>query len=245
MNQQVRPEPLAIGIVGGMSPQSTIAYYKRVVRRHFAEYKDHSYPRMVMASVSFQRYVDWQHAGEWERIAQGLGEEFRAVAAAGAAFAILATNTMHKVLPQVQSPIPVLHIVDAIASHARRGGISSVGLTGTGFTMSDGFYTAALEDRGLSVVLPTDSEKKRIHEIIYDELIRGEVRSESVTAFGEIRNRLLGRGAGAVLLGCTELAMLVEEGRADVIDSTRAHADAAWEIAVGKRTMPPGALTSS
>src|SRR3712207_3970265 len=105
-------ESRVIGIVGGMSPGSTVAYYPRIVRRHQAEIWDHSYPRICITSVSFQRYIEWQHQGEWDRIAEELLKEFRAVAKAGADFAILATNTMHKILPQIDSPIPVLSILD-------------------------------------------------------------------------------------------------------------------------------------
>lgn len=138
-------DSLTLGIVGGMSPESTVTYYQHIIRRQQAEFGDHNYPRIVISSVSFQRYIDWQHEELWERIADELAGEFRALAAAGADFAVLATNTMHKVLPQIDSSIPVLSILDAVADHARANKIKSVGLTGTRFTMSDGFYAQGLE----------------------------------------------------------------------------------------------------
>ena len=232
--------PLTIGIVGGMSPQSTITYYQQILRRHEATLDNHGYPRLVIASVSFQQYIDWQHAGAWEQVAAGLQREFEAVAAAGADFAVLATNTMHKVLPQISSPVPVLHILDAVAEHARAAGVRSVGLTGTGFNMGDGFYAAGLESRGLGVVLPTAGEQAVIHRIIYDELIRGEIVPASVAEFSAIGQGLVGRGADAVLLACTELELLTRPAPLPmpVLDTTQIHADTAWEIAMGRRPLP-------
>ncbi|MFQ5608552.1 MAG: aspartate/glutamate racemase family protein, partial [Candidatus Zixiibacteriota bacterium] len=143
--------PLPIGIVGGMSPESTVTYYQRIIRKHYEEFGDHTYPRIVLASVSFQEYIDWQHSGDWETIARGLQREFDSLAAAGARIAGLATNTMHKVLPQIDCPIRILSIMEAISNHARERGISRVAVTGTKFTMSDGFYASGLSERGLKV----------------------------------------------------------------------------------------------
>jgi len=231
--------PLTIGIVGGMSPESTVTYYQHIVRRQQAEFGDHNYPRIIIASVSFQKYIDWQHEGLWERIAAELTEEFRALPAAGADFAVLATNTMHKVLPQINSPIPVLSILDAVADYAKTNNIKRVGLTGTRFTMSDGFYPQGLENRDLSVVLPTAGEQETIHNIIYDELIFGRINPSSASKFIDIAENLLTRGAEKILLGCTELELLTRECSSLVIfiDSTKVHADTAWEISVGKKTL--------
>jgi aspartate racemase len=231
-------QPLVIGIVGGMSPESTITYYSHIVRRHRAELNNHGYPRIIIASVSFQHYIDWQHNGEWDRIARGLEQECRAVAEAGAEFALLATNTMHKVLPMIESPIPMLSILDAVGDHAAKEGVKRVGLTGTRFTMSDPFYAEGLQRRGLAVVLPAASEQDTIHRIIYDELISGQVNRASVEEFADIADNLSARGAEAILLGCTELELLTRDGsvRQRILDSTRIHADAAWEAA-----MKPGA----
>jgi aspartate racemase len=232
-------ERLTIGIIGGMSPESTAAYYRQIVRRHREEFRDHSYPRIVVISVSFQEYVDWQHAGDWDGIARGLEIELRSAAAAGADFALLATNTMHKVLPCVTSPIPVLSILDAVGAHAKKVGARCLGLTGTKFTMSDGFYAEGLESRGLTVVTPSAPEQEAIHSIIYNELISGEVNPSSARRFHETAQRLLARGADAVLLGCTELELLAGgyPDQARFLDSTRIHADASWEVATGKASL--------
>lgn len=230
-------QSLTIGIVGGMSPESTVSYYQHIVRRHQLDFHNHSYPRIVIASVSFQRYIEWQHEGAWDRIAKELESEFQAVAAAGADFAVLATNTMHKVLPQTSSPIPVLSIIDVVARYSKAKGIKRVGLTGTRFTMSDGFYAEGLEARGLKVLLPNKSGQEMIHNIIYNELIFGKVNSASAQKFDEAARDLLNRGADAVILGCTELALLMQEvpAHSEYIDSTQIHADAAWEVSIGRR----------
>jgi aspartate racemase len=229
-----------IGIVGGMSPESTVIYYQRIVRRHQSEFQEHNYPRIVIASVSFQKYIDCQHLEAWDEIARGLEKEFRAVAAAGADFAVLATNTMHKVLPSINSPIPVLNIMDVISSRAKEEGIRSVGLTGTKFTMSDGFYAQGLEKRGLRTFIPDPSQQELIHRIIYDELIFGKVEQLSAEKFADIAESLRVKGADAILLGCTELVLLTEENQRfsqiRTIDSTRLHAEAAWEMSVGRST---------
>lgn len=227
-------EPLSIGIIGGMSPESTVTYYQHIVRRHQVEFQDHSYPRIVISSVSFQKYIEWQHAEEWGQIARTLEFEFQSIAAAGADFALLATNTMHKVLPSIESPIPVLSVLDEVAGHAAQNGIKCLGLTGTKFTMSDGFYAAGLEKHGLCVLTPLPDEQEAIHRIIYNELISGKVTPSSLRRFDEIAQSLLERGADAVLLGCTELQMLMRDDSSGIrlIDSTKIHADAAWEVAL-------------
>lgn len=235
-------EPLSIGIVGGMSPESTVTYYQHIVRRHREEFHDHRYPRIVIASVSFQQYIEWQHQGDWGSISRGLEEEFQAVALAGAKFAILATNTMHKILPNIRCSIPILTVFDAVASQARERGFKKVGLTGTKFTMSDGFYKERLEQCGLSVCLPSQAEQEAIHNIIYSELIEGRVSPESVDTFARILDNFLSQGTEAVLLGCTELEMLTRNKNISMplLDSTQLHAEMAWRIAVHIEPLPSG-----
>ena len=234
--------PLTIGIIGGMSPESTATYYQHIVRRHENEFHDHSYPRIVIVSVSFQKYITWQHEGNWNQITRELGIEFQKLAAAGADFAILATNTMHKVLPAIRSPIPVLSILDAVTKYAQRTGIKSIGLTGTQFTMSDGFYAEGLERHGLSVLMPTPVQQEIIHRIIYGELIFGKINPDSIERFYQIAQDLSGKGADSILLACTELELLTRGGAAGIrfTDSTRIHADAAWETSIGRQPLTEG-----
>jgi len=222
--------PLTIGIVGGMSPESTLAYYRHIVRAHVQAHGDHGYPRIVIASVSFQKYIDWQHSGDWGAIARGIEGELRSLAAAGADFALVAANTMHKVLPEVASPVPLLHVLDAVAEEAARRGIRRLGLTGTAFTMGDGFYAAGLEARGLAVVLPEAGEQHTIHRMIYDELIAGRVELASRERFAAISRGLIERGAEAVLLACTELILVAPDVR--YLDTAEVHALAAWRRAL-------------
>ena len=227
-------QPLTIGIVGGMSPESTIAYYQHIVRKHQQEMNDHGYPRIVISSVSFEQYIQWQHAAAWDQIAFGLEGEFHSLARAGADFALLATNTMHKVLPVIDSPIPILSVLDAVTAHAQALGIQTVGLTGTKFTMNDGFYAQGLEDRGLTVILPSVDEQREIHRIIYEELIRGRVEASSIDNFMQIAKRLY-EHVDAVLLGCTELELLTRTTKQQMrmLDSTLIHANAAWKVSIG------------
>jgi aspartate racemase len=222
---------LTIGIVGGMSPESTLAYYRHIVHAHTAARGDHGYPRIVVASVSFQRYIDWQHAGRWDEIARGLEGEVRALAAAGADFALVAANTMHKVVPDMSLALPLLHVFDAVAGAAAARGLRRLGLTGTAFTMSDGFYARGLADRGLDVVLPDEDERREIHRMVYEELIFGRIEAASRARFGAISRRLVERGAEAVLLACTELILV----KPDVpwLDTAEIHALAAWRRATG------------
>src|ERR1043166_317845 len=209
-SSQLIKTPLTIGIVGGMSPESTVTYYRRIVDRHESEFHDHGYSRIVIVSVSFQRFIDWQHEQNWSRIASELEMEFQKVAAAGADFIILATNTMHKILPSIRSPIPVLSILDAISKYARMKGVQSIGLTGTKFTMSDGFYAEALEHLGSKVLTPSAGQQETIHRIIYEELIFGKVNPKSVEEFLRIAEDLSRNGADSILLGCTELELLTK-----------------------------------
>jgi aspartate racemase len=233
-------EPLCIGIVGGMSPESTVTYYEHIVRRHQERFHDHRYPRIVISSVSFQQYIDWQHEHDWRSVARGLEEEFHAVTLAGANFAVLAANTMHKVLPDIRCSIPILTIFDAVAAHAQKQGIRTIGLTGTRYTMADGFYKQALELRGLSVSLPPTTDQEAIHNIIYSELIRGKIVPESVKKFNLILSSFLSQGVDAVLLGCTELGMLVsaQPPPVQIVDSAQVHAQSAWRVAVHEEALP-------
>lgn len=223
-----------IGIVGGLSPESTVKYYHHIIQKHQEKFHSHSYPRIVISSVCFQNYVDWQHSNDWHSVAAGLAAEFQSLKLAGADFGLVAANTMHKVLPQISSPLPILSVIDVVSYFARAQGIKNIGLTGTKFTMNDGFYANGLIKNGINVVLPTQQDQETIHEIIFKELVFGKVVSSSIERFAETVQQLIKNGADAVLLGCTELQMLTntDQLRLKTIDSLQLHADAAWEIAI-------------
>ena len=222
-----------IGIVGGLSPESTTHYYRHIIDCHRRLRGDQDFPRVVVASVSFGQYLSWQQANRWDLLAGGLRAEFAALKAAGADFALVASNTPHKVLPLVNSPLPLLDIRDAVAAECQRRGITRLGLTGTAYTMRDDFYAGHLRARGLDISLPTPREQGAIHRMIFGELVHGQVRTESRETFAAIAQSLLRDGAEAILLACTELVLLVnpKEPEFPCFDTTEIHAIAAWNFA--------------
>lgn len=225
-----------IGLLGGMSPESTVEYYRHITRAYTARYGDHGYPETIIYSVSFQPYVDWPNHDRWDLVAAGLCEAARRLEAAGADFLAIATNTMHIVLDEVRSAvrIPVLSLLDAVADAIAQRGLSAVGLMGTRFTMEKAFYRDALAHRSLTVLVPPAGDRDTINRIIYDELVVGQVRAESREAFLRIIDRLRARGAEGVILGCTEIPLLVSQESAPLplFDSTAIHADAILNWAV-------------
>jgi aspartate racemase len=223
-----------IGLVGGTSPFSTAEYYLDIVRMHQEAFGDSSFPRIVIASVSFQQYVDMQHAGDWDGVAAGLQGEFDALEAAGADMVALTANTMHRVLPQLHSHLEIVTVHEAVALEAQARGATRIGLTGTRFTMNDPLYREALESYGLEVIVPDAQQQDRLHEIIFDHLVRGEVTDEDGRGFESICVDLLGQGADLVLLGCTELKLLAVSPatKARTIDSAHVHARLLWQRAI-------------
>ena len=225
-----------IGILGGMSPESTIAYYEHIVHTYTAKYGDHGYPEIVIYSVTFQPYIDWPDEGRWDLVARGLTEAARRLEAAGADFVIIATNTMHKVLDEIRAgiEIPVLSLMDAVAEAILKRGIKTVGLLGTRFTMEMEFYKAALAERGIEVLIPDADDREYVDRVIYDELVAGVIRDEARAGFIRIIGDLVSRGAEGVILGCTEIPLLVRESDVDVplFDTTAIHAEAALEYAL-------------
>jgi aspartate racemase len=201
-----------IGILGGMSPESTTLYYEHITRTYTARFGDYGYPEILIYSVNFQKFVDWQHNGQWKEAAREMAEALERLHGAGADFGLLATNTMHIVFDEVQQAVhmPLLSIVQATAESIVAVGIRSVGLLGTVFTMTERFFRDGLERSGITVLVPEPGDQQRINEVIYQELCRGEIRPTSRQLFLEIIERLRGRGAEGIVLGCTEIPLLVE-----------------------------------
>jgi len=226
-----------IGLIGGMSWESTLGYYKLIneaVRQRLGGL--HS-ARLVLYSVDFHDIERLQHAGDWDAAGELLADAARSLAAAGADFIVLCTNTMHKVAPAIESAarIPLLHIADPTAAEIVRAGHAKVGLLGTRFTMEQAFYRERLHERhGLEVIVPDAADRDTVHRIIYDELCLGEVRPESREAYRRIMRDLVARGAQAIILGCTEISLLVGAADADVplFDTTALHAEAAVDAAI-------------
>lgn len=226
-----------IGLLGGMSWESTLAYYKAInegVRQKLGGL--HS-AQIAMVSVDFEPIEQLQHAGDWAGTASILCKAAQSVEAAGADFLLICTNTMHKVAPEIQAAIkiPLLHIADATAEVLVTKGVQKVGLLGTAFTMEQEFYKGRLKNNyGLEVLVPSASDRQIVHKIIYQELCLGKIEADSKTQYLRIIDALAAGGAQAVILGCTEIGMLVkqEDTNVKLLDTTALHARAAVTYAI-------------
>jgi aspartate racemase len=226
-----------IGLLGGMSWESTALYYRQINQEVKKRLGGLHSARLAMVSVDFEEIEALQRWNEWDRAGEVLGAAARRVEAAGADFLLICTNTMHKVAPQVQAAIdiPLLHIADATAERIKAEGIETIGLLGTNFTMEEQFYAGRLESRhGLRVLIPPPEERKIVHRVIFEELVLGEIKPESRRKFVEIIASLRARGAEGVIEGCTEIVMLVQQEHTDVplFDTTAIHAQAAVDRAL-------------
>ncbi len=225
-----------IGILGGMSPESTVAYYEYITRTYTERFGDYGYPEILIYSVSFQQYVDWPNQDRWDMVAEGLTAAAQRLVAAGADLILIATNTMHLVFDEVQAgvEVPMLSLLDATAEAILARGLRTVGLLGTRFTMEKGFYQEALARQGISTLVPGAGDREYVHRVIYDELVAGQIRDESRTGYLEIIRKLAERGAEGVVLGCTEIPLLVDEDSAGIplFDTTQIHAEAALNYAI-------------
>jgi aspartate racemase len=235
----VNPTPhKRIGILGGMSPESTIAYYEYMTRTYTERFGDYGYPEILIYSVSFQPYVDWPNADRWDLVAQGLSDAAQNLVAAGADLILIATNTMHIVFDQVQASVdvPMLSLLDAVADDIAGQGLTTVGLLGTRFTMERPFYQDSLARRGISVLVPDTGDREYANRVIYEELVAGQIREESRAAYLTIIDRLAERGAEGIVLGCTEIPLLLrqEDVSLPLYDTTAIHAEAALQYALGK-----------
>jgi aspartate racemase len=221
-----------IGLLGGMSWESTVLYYqlinegikKRLGGLHSAQ--------IAMVSVDFQEIEELQVKNDWTAAGQVLAEAGRQVQAAGADFLVICTNTMHIVAPTIQQAIdiPILHIADATAKRIKSKGIQTIGLLGTNFTMEEGFYKDRLAGAfGLEVLIPPKEDRDIVHEVIYQELVLGQIRESSRAEYLRIIESLWQRGAEGVIEGCTEIVMLVQQHHTSVplFDTTAIHAEEA------------------
>jgi len=226
-----------IGLIGGMSWESTQVYYRLMNEKVKEALGGLHSAKLVLYSVDFAEIEALQHRGDWQATGEILGAAAGAVERAGADILVLCTNTMHKVAPQIEqaTSLPLLHIADATASVLKKQGIISVGLLGTRFTMEQAFYRDRLREHGIEVVVPDEPQRECIHSVIYNELCRGEVRRESKTAYLDVIASLADRGAQGVILGCTEIGLLVQSADTAVplYDTTEIHAGQAVQVALG------------
>ena len=226
-----------IGLLGGMSWESTAHYYA-ILNREVAQRAGETHSaRIAMLSVDFAEFRGLMERGEWDALARRLGEEAALVEAAGAECLVIATNTMHFAADRIAASIgiPLLHIADAAGRHVVAAGVRRVGLLGTAFTMDQPFYRERLEGLGVEVLVPGAEERAELHRIIFEELVSGIVRPESRAALLAMIEPLRARGAEGVILGCTEIMLLIGQDDTDlpVFDTTTLHAMAAVEFALG------------
>lgn len=226
-----------IGLLGGMSWESSLEYYRIINQRVKERLGGLHSAKCLLYSVDFQEIETLQHQGLWDEAGRLLGEAARALQRGGADFLMICTNTMHKVAPVVQQQIsiPLLHIADPTAKSVLSQGIRKIGLLGTRFTMQEDFYKGKLvHDHGLTVLTPTDTDMDMIHQVIFEELCLGLVRDVSKKKYIAVIKRLEAAGAEGVILGCTEIGLLVKAQDCSIplFDTTAIHAEAAVDDAL-------------
>lgn len=226
-----------IGLIGGMSWESTVPYYRVINETVKSRLGGLHSAQLVLYSVDFHEIERLQHTGDWAGAGAVLADAARSLEAAGADFLVLCTNTMHKVASSIEAAvtIPLFHIADPTAAEIRRAGHSTVGLLGTRFTMEQAFYRERMSERhGLHVIVPNQEDRDTIHRIIYEELCLGIVLPESRNVYRKIMNSLISDGVEGIILGCTEISLLISQQDAAVplFDTTAIHARAAAERAL-------------
>jgi aspartate racemase len=229
-----------IGVIGGMSWESSAEYYRLMNQYAKARLGGHHNARSVMVTVDFDTIEALQRAGDWDALAQHMAGAAQQLERGGADCVILATNTMHRVYDAIEAvlTIPFLHIADATGAALRAAGIERVALLGTRYTMEQDFYIGRLRDKfGLDVIVPDARERADVHRIIYDELCHGKIEPESRRIYQAVIASLAARGAQAVILGCTEITLLIrpEDAPLPVFDTTALHARAAVDWAAGQQ----------
>jgi aspartate racemase len=226
-----------IGLIGGMSWESSAQYYRIINQQVRDQLGGVHSARSLMFSVDFGEIERLQHDGNWTVLTAEMIEAAQRLERGGADFFLLCTNTMHRMADEVAASvaIPLLHIADPTAKKIKASGYSRVGLLGTAFTMEQDFYKGRLEGKfGLQVIVPDDKDRQVVHEVIYKELVAGQVLSTSRSAYRDIIARLAERGAQAIILGCTEIMLLVqpEDSAVPLFDTTTLHAQAAVQQAL-------------
>ena len=233
-----------IGMIGGMSWESTSLYYRLINEETKRRLGGLHSARIAMVSLDFQDIETLQMQDDWKAAADILIDAARRVEKAGADFLLICTNTMHKVADEVAEAIdiPLLHLADATAERITEAGIETVGLLGTRFTMEHDFYKGRLEEHGIRVLTPDAEGRELVHRVIYEELCLGITKGDSRKAFVEVIDDLAQRGASAVVQGCTEIGLLVSEQHTDVplFDTSRIHAEQAVAYALDSQSAEEG-----
>ena len=233
-----------IGLLGGMSWESTVCYYQTVNRVVGERLGGLHSAKILLYSVDFHPIEELQRRDRWRESGELLADAARALEAGGADFLLLCTNTMHKVAAQVEASvsIPLLHIADATAERIAASHIATVGLLGTRFTMEESFYRGRLEERhGLKVIVPAELDRASVHRIIYDELCRGIVSDDSRAEYRRVIDALIAQGCEGIILGCTEIGLLVgpRDAAVPIFDTAEIHATKAAHCALGEAELEP------
>jgi aspartate racemase len=224
-----------IGVIGGLSPESTVSYYLNITRKYVELFGDYGYPEIIIYSVNLEDYHVWREQGRWDKITADLIRAAENLQKAGADFCIIATNTMHKVFHEVKatSGLPFIHILGPTIEAIKEAGIRKVGLLGTKFTMSESFYKDELMQNGIMPLVPNATNQEIIHQIIQKELVRNIIKVDSKQKYLNIIDELISAGAEGIILGCTEIPLLILPGdcRVPLFDTAILHADAALSFA--------------
>jgi len=228
-----------IGILGGLSPESTVTYYEYITRTYRDRFGDHSYPEILIYSVSFQEFMDWMKEGRWALITGKIVEGMTHLHRGGADFGLIATNTMHAVFDEVQkrSPMPLISIVDATTEEIRKENLKVVELLGTTFTMSGDFYKKKLLGYSIQTLVPEKKDQEYVNRIIFEELVNGQILQRSRKNFIRIIKNLKDRGVQGVIFGCTEIPLLIREEDVDMnlFNTTVIHAEKALNYAISEK----------
>lgn len=226
----------SIGILGGMGPESTVTYYEYITREYYRRFGDYAFPEIIIYSVRFQRFIDLFMEGNWEIVAEETLRGLERLYKAGADFGIMATNTLHAVFERTKerSPIPLISIMDPVIEAIRHEEIHTVGLLATTFTVKEGFYGNRLVREGIQILVPDDEDQQRVQEIIASQLTVGNIKKESKQIFLRIIDSLEKRGALGIIMGCTEIPLLLSQGdcKLKLFDSTVLHAEKALRHAL-------------
>ena len=220
-----------IGLIGGMSWESTVTYYQIINETIKNRLGGLHSAKCILYSVDFDEIEKYQTRGEWDKSADVLSEAAQALERAGADYIVICTNTMHKVVPEIDRRIhiPILHIADMTAVQLKKHGIRKVGLLGTKYTMQQDFYKNILIRQGIEVIVPNDDDVAVVNRIIYDELCLGKIFEKSKAAYLDIIHKLARNGAQGIILGCTEIGLLIQQSDTDIplFDTTLIHAEQA------------------
>jgi aspartate racemase len=238
MKREEKSMPKTMGILGGTSPESTVEYYTYITREYVRRYGTFAYPEILIYSVSFQKIVDWSNNKDYESIVVKLSEALNTLHRAGADFGLIAAVTLHIVYDKITANVemPLLSIIDCTAERIRDDGLSTVGLLGTRTTMTEIFFMDGLRRKGINAIVPDKSDQQMISDILYNEVAKGVIKSDSRDKFVKVIETLKTKKAEGIILGCTEIPLIVNQDDSELplYNTTEIHANAALEYSISE-----------